>query len=131
MKHLTLEQRYAIQAYIKSGMKVKFIALELDVHQSTIRRELKRNATKTGKYNANFANELSNERKERFAINRKFDNNMQRIIDKKIIEQQWSHAKAVPSGGSHQRPEQAGGHVQEAEDDVASRQAQSEPEATG
>lgn len=90
MKHLKLEQRYAIKAYIASGKKPKFIADQLGLHQSTIRRELKRNQTKTGRYNPNFAQELAEERKERYNINRKFDENMQRLIDSRIRQEQWS-----------------------------------------
>lgn len=90
MKHLKLEQRYAIKAYLQSGKTRVFIAKELGVSERTIRRELKRNCTKTGSYNADFAQELTNERKERFAINRKFDDNMKRHIDEKLKEEQWS-----------------------------------------
>lgn len=90
MKHLKLEQRYAIKAYLKSGKKAKFIAEQLSVHESTIRREIKRNGTKTGKYNPDFAQELADERKDRHHFNRKFNINMQRFIDKQLREEQWS-----------------------------------------
>jgi len=90
MKHLKLEQRYAIKAYLKSGKKIKFISEQLSVHESTIRREIKRNSTITGKYNPDFAQELADERKERFVSNRRFNINMQHFIDKKLLEEQWS-----------------------------------------
>lgn len=90
MKHLKLEQRYAIKAYLESGKKIKFIAVQLSVHETTIRRELKRNSTKTGKYNPDYAQELACERKDRFVSNRKFDVNIKRFIDKKLLEEQWS-----------------------------------------
>jgi IS30 family transposase len=90
MKHLKLEQRYAIKAYLNSGMSSEFIASKLGVHECSIRRELKRNPTKNGGYNPDFAQKLANERKERFAINRRFDENMARIINEKIKQEQWS-----------------------------------------
>ncbi len=45
----------------------------LGVHKSTIYRELKRNVTKTGRYNPNFANELVEEGEERYCHYRTFD----------------------------------------------------------
>jgi len=47
--HLSLVQRYQIEAYIKAGMKQKMIAQELGVNPFTISRELKRNTAKRGK----------------------------------------------------------------------------------
>lgn len=89
MKHLRLEQRYAIKAYLDCGKAIKFIASELKVHESTIRREIKRNATNTGAYNPGFAQELANERKERFAANRKYNDNMKRMVEQKLEQEQW------------------------------------------
>lgn len=90
MKHLKLEQRYAIKAHLENGRKPKFIAESLGVSECTIRRELKRNSTTRGKYNPEVAQSLADERKERFGINRKFDDNMKRIITQKIKDEQWS-----------------------------------------
>ena len=45
-KHLTLEKRYQIQAYKEAGFKKNEIAKKLNVHPSTIGRELKRNIQK-------------------------------------------------------------------------------------
>jgi len=47
MKHLTNEQRYQIKAYLDCGKTKTFIAIALNVHKSTIGRELKRNSKKT------------------------------------------------------------------------------------
>ena len=107
MKHLKLEQRYAIKAYRTIGKSVKFIALELAVHQSTIRRELNRNMTKTGKYNPNFAQQLADERKERLATNRRFTTIVKKIIDTKLTQEQWS-------------PEQIKGYCNKQEIDMVS-----------
>ncbi|MFV0366749.1 MAG: transposase [Mangrovibacterium sp.] len=90
MGYLKLEQRYAIAAYLKSGKTKVFIAKQLGFDESTIRREIKRNSTKRGMYNTDFAQELANERKERFAINRKFDVNMKQYIDRMVTSEQWS-----------------------------------------
>ena len=46
--HISLVQRYQIQAFVKDGMKQKMIAQEIDVHPSTISRELNRNIAKRG-----------------------------------------------------------------------------------
>jgi IS30 family transposase len=48
-KQLSLEQRYQIECLIKAGFSQKKIAEQLNVHASTISRELKRNIAKRGK----------------------------------------------------------------------------------
>ncbi|QKG78894.1 IS30 family transposase [Tenuifilum thalassicum] len=90
MKHLTLEQRYAIKAYLDCGKTKSEIARALKVHKSTIYREISRNSSKRGAYNPDSANELAEERKERFCQNRRFDTSMQVKIDNWIKEEQWS-----------------------------------------
>lgn len=47
--HLSLEQRYQIEALIKAGHTQKCIATILGVHPSTISREIRRNTPKSGK----------------------------------------------------------------------------------
>ena len=47
--HLSLVQRYQIEAFRKAGMRQKNIAQEIGVHPSTISRELGRNTAKRGK----------------------------------------------------------------------------------
>ena len=88
--HLTLLQRYEIEALLKAGYKANFVANQLDVNKSTIYRELNRNRTKTGIYSALSAHEYSQERKERFSRNRKFSPEMERFIRDKLSDQQWS-----------------------------------------
>ena len=61
--HITVEQRIKIEALLKAGHKASFIAKQLNIHRSSIYRELKRNRTNAGKYNAAFAQELSEEQK--------------------------------------------------------------------
>lgn len=42
MSHLTVEQRYTIEVYLKIGKSKDFIAEELNTHRSTVFREIKR-----------------------------------------------------------------------------------------
>jgi IS30 family transposase len=88
--HLTLAQRYKIEALLKADHKPSFIAVQLQVNKSTISRELKRNRTKTGSYSARSAYEISQEKKERFSHNRKFSPAMERFIRDKLSNEQWS-----------------------------------------
>lgn len=90
MKHLTLKQRYALKAYLECGISKKEMATRLGVHKSTIYRELHRNKRKKGNYNPDFAQELYQERKERFSYARKFDSYKQKLVAKWIKEEQWS-----------------------------------------
>ena len=90
MSHLTKEQRYEIKAYLNCNKSKEFIANSLSVAKSTIYRELKRNSTKTGKYNPHFADELYNERKERFKRVRKFNTQTEKRIKEYITQEQWS-----------------------------------------
>ena len=90
MKHLTLQQRYALKAYMECGKTKSEAAKLLKVDRSTVYRELKRNSRKRGCYNPDFANELAQERIERFCKHRKFDHAKQKLIDKWIKEEQWS-----------------------------------------
>lgn len=88
--HLTLAQRYKIEALFKAGHKAPFIAEQINVNKSTIYRELERNRTKTGSYGAHLAQEFSTEKKERFSLNRKFSPAMERFIRDKLSNEQWS-----------------------------------------
>lgn len=88
--HLTMEQRYKIDALHKAGHKAPDIADQLNVNKSTLYRELKRNSSKRGCYNARSAHELSNEKKDRFSNNRKFSPAMERFIRDKLSNEQWS-----------------------------------------
>lgn len=89
-KQLTAIQRYQLEAYLKSGMSKEFIACELGINRSSLYRELKRNSSKTGLYRAVFAEQLSNERKERYGRSGKFTKDKQEIIDDYLTKEQWS-----------------------------------------
>ena len=89
MKHITREQRYLIEAYLKSKKSKVFISKELNVSQSSIGREIKRNSHKHG-YSAAYAQMLCQERKERFNRPRKFNACMKIVVDQMITKEQWS-----------------------------------------
>ena len=89
-KQLTDVQRYQIEAYLKAGMSRQFIANELVISRTTLYRELKRNASKTGKYTAVRVQRLADERKERYGRGRKFTKEKQKIIDAYLTKEQWS-----------------------------------------
>jgi len=88
--HLNQGQRHRISALERAGHSISFIADHLGVSKSTVSRELKRNARKFGSYNADCAQEMANERKERFALNRKFISCMEKFIREKLAQEQWS-----------------------------------------
>ncbi len=91
-KHLTIEERYHIQAYKKAGYSQKYIANEIVVNPGTISRELKRNSSTQGKsYSAINANKVSNYRRMYASrkSNKKMDVKLKNIIKKYIIED-WS-----------------------------------------
>lgn len=89
-RHLTRIQRHEIKALHSAGHSLSFIAAQIKVDKSTISREIKRNSCKRGSYNADLAQEMANERKERFSRNRKFDTGMEKFIREKLQSQQWS-----------------------------------------
>jgi len=88
--HLNQGQRHQISALQKAGHSLSFIAEQLGTNRSTVCRELKRNAKKWGSYNAVCAQEMANERKERFSLNRKFTPGMEKLIREKLTLEQWS-----------------------------------------
>lgn len=95
MSHLTREQRYIIATLHKRGVNQSDISQEIGVHKSTISRELKRNATKTGKYNAETAGIYARERKERFSFTRKFTKEVEQRIRDYLVQEQWSPEQIV------------------------------------
>jgi len=88
--HISKEQRYQISALLKAGHKISFIADKLNLHRSTLYRELKRNSRQRGSYDPYFANQSSEIRKERFANTRKLNFRMISFIKEKLESQQWS-----------------------------------------
>jgi IS30 family transposase len=94
MKHLSTEQRYQTEAYLKLKQTKDFIARELGVDRSTIYREIKRNKLKNGNYSAAKADEYYRDRKDRFSTNRTFTEECQKIV-LKYLNKQWSPKQIV------------------------------------
>jgi len=94
MKHLKQEQRYAIFLMRKEKMTMTNIAKLLNVHKSTISREIKRNSNK-GKYSYLQAEEQAKIRKERLKEPRKMSKQVINRIEKYIRTEQLSPEQIV------------------------------------
>jgi transposase, IS30 family len=92
-KHLTLIQRKQIQVLLQTKTPAKKIAELVDTDRSTIYREIKRNKRRS--YCADYAQQLSTERKERFGRKRKFTSEMKKSIIQKMTNEQWSPQQIV------------------------------------
>lgn len=88
-KHLTLDQRYIIESGLKKGLLKKEIAELVGVSPSTITREIKRNANKSGRYTQMHAQMLANEDKERVKRNKKIGKGVWKKVIEKLRED-WS-----------------------------------------
>lgn len=93
-KQLSIEQRYQIQALLNSGMKQKNIAHHLNVHPSTVCRELKRNVAKRGRtagsYLARIAQTKTQKRHEEKQKHTVFDDRMKQTVSRLLIQERWS-----------------------------------------
>jgi len=96
-KHLTIEERYHIQAYKEAGFSKKDIAKKLNVHPSTIGRELKRNSSKIHKrYSAKNADKISSDkrmyasRQSNFKMTKKVKNHITKYIEDDYSPEQVS-----------------------------------------
>ncbi len=90
--HLTMNERYQIKAYKAVGYKNYEIAKEINVHPSTITRELNRNSGKV--FGIYFPVGADNYAKERRVIqsanaNKKMDEEIKNLISK-YIKKDWS-----------------------------------------
>ena len=101
--HLTLDQRYQIQAYKESGKTQTEIAALILKDKSVVCRELKRNTNEMGRYKATYASGLSAIRKERLKRPRKLSIEMEKEIKKALIEQQWSPEQIKGRSDKEQR----------------------------
>jgi IS30 family transposase len=86
---LTLEKRYHILALIKQGLKQKEIAIEIDVHPSTISRELKRNRINNQAYSAEQAQVQSTVRHKQKHKRKAITKRIEKYIRDKLKED-WS-----------------------------------------
>ncbi len=88
--HISNYKRIELATLHRNGYSISNISKQLKLHRSTVYRELKRNSRPRGSYEAYYANNLSEIRKERFAKNRKFTSQMIILIKEKLEKQQWS-----------------------------------------
>jgi len=93
-KQLNPVQRNQIEVLLQTKTPVKLIASLLETDKSTIYREIKRNKGKRA-YSAKLAQELSDERKERFGRCRSFTDHMKRVVSDKLVTEQWSPKQIV------------------------------------
>jgi IS30 family transposase len=91
---LSLIQRYQIQAFLKSGMQQKLIAVELGVHPSTISREISRNTAKRGKTAGDYVPsnaQRKTDNRHKFKPKKvKFNRSMKEQIVKWMTNEKWS-----------------------------------------
>ncbi|MDB4582797.1 hypothetical protein N9164_06565 [Draconibacterium sp.] len=79
-----------MEALLKAVVNKTLIAVQLGINRSTLYRELNRNKKKRGSYSGTFAQELSDERTERFSKQRKMNMGMEKFITLKLTREQWS-----------------------------------------
>jgi len=93
-KQLSLGQRYQIESLLKAGLNQKMIAQQLDVHPSTISREIKRNIAKRGRTSGNYV-ATNAQRKTTIRHKEKpkhivFTASMKQTIYKHLVDDHWS-----------------------------------------
>ncbi len=92
--HLSLEQRYKIEAFLRVGMKQKFIADQIGVCASTICRELKRNVARRGitggRYVASNAQRKTDLRHEQKSKHIKFTDLAKQTVVSQLTQDRWS-----------------------------------------
>ena len=88
-KQLTKAKRDQLEVLLRSHTASAKIAELLGVHKSTIYRELNRNRGNYGGYSAEYAQQFTNDRKERLSRPRKLDSLMEKQIISKLKES-WS-----------------------------------------
>ena len=86
---LTSEQRYYIEVSLQNKMSKKVIAEHLNVHISTVYREIKRNGGKYH-YHHRLAQDKCDERKHRMRGIRTFTLDMRKRIFSLLVQEQWS-----------------------------------------
>lgn len=88
-KQLSQEQRYTIAQLLKQGATQTFIAETINVHKSTVSREIKRNYSKR-LYSGSLAHMYAQERKEWRTYKTKVTPEMKKQIIHLIREERWS-----------------------------------------
>lgn len=91
---LNREQRYTIAQLHKQGVSLRSIARTIEVHVSTVSRELRRNRSKKG-YSGSHAHMLARERIAWRKQRRRLTRSMQERLARLIREHQWSPEQIV------------------------------------
>ena len=87
---MTREQRYAIYLGLQEGKSISAIARQIEVHKSTVSREVRRNRNRFGRYGWTAADERARERKERLPGNRSLNGGTVRMALRLLREEDWS-----------------------------------------
>ena len=93
-KQINFEQRFSIESMLKLNTPKKEIAISLNLAESSLYRELKRNS-RIRSYNAKHAHKLADERKKEGHYKTVFSSSMEKIIKEKMTEEQWSPDQIV------------------------------------
>lgn len=88
--HLSLEQRYQIEALLKAGMQQNEIATTIGKSCSCISRELRRNKSSTLKYDAQRAHGKTQWRHKMKAKSILFTSSMKNYCREKLTRERWS-----------------------------------------
>lgn len=88
-KQLTREQRYAIYLGIREGKSQKAIARQIEVHPSTVSREIRRNSNSRGHYLYREAHDNAKINRERHS-NRRLKPHIKKRVIQLLAEKQWS-----------------------------------------
>lgn len=89
-KQLSREQRYAIYLGIQEGKSQKAIARQNNIHPSTVSREVRRNSTKHGVYQWQYAQKLADERRERLPGKHVVRPEVMREALRLLVSEDWS-----------------------------------------
>ncbi len=93
-KHLTPEQRYTIDVLLRQKKSRKEIARTINVSESTLSREIKRNSGQRG-YHCQQAQVKAADRQRRLRNYRNLTIEIRNFIRTKMTEEQWSPAQIV------------------------------------
>jgi len=94
-EHLNFQQRYTIEFMLKQGHSKKAIYTAIEVSESTLYRELKRNSSQRGNYTAKYAQMLADERSKDGHLKKRFTRAMQAYVEEKLKRYQWSPEQIV------------------------------------
>jgi len=86
--HLTREQRYEIQTYLKMNVRPAEIARQIGKNRSVISRGIRRNSDLKDRYRVCYADEMVAIRKERLSRPRKLTPQMEAYISEKMRSEQ-------------------------------------------